>query len=122
MEKSRMMGNEKYQALKTDTAHNQLKALHAIVRNVGESIDDAVHQMTYAMDLSHQVKSWMTKWVDEDVVTENDLSESKKLAAQMTAILSGLQSMSSIMDKTWMKSRKFIDYMPAELKDEKLDK
>ena len=121
MEKSRMMDHDKYESLKTATAHDQLKALHVVVRNVGESIDDAVHQMTYAMDLSHRVESWMKKWESEDVVTDKDLSEVVKLSRQVTAILSGLQSMSGMMDKVWMKSRKLTEHMPAELKDEKMD-
>ena len=111
-----MMTKEKYQNLKTDSAHNQIKALQRLVATVGDSIDDAVQQMTYATGLSSQFKSWMKKWVDEDAVIENDLSEANKLSHQITAILSGLQSMSQMVDKVWLKTRKMPDRMPPEIR------
>ena len=111
-----MMTKEKYQNLKTDSAHNQIKALQRLVATVGDSIDDAVQQMTYASDLSHHFKSWMEKWENEDAVTESDLSEANRLSKQTSALLSVLQSTSQKIDDVWLKTRKMPDRMPPEIR------
>lgn len=111
-----MMTKDQYENLKTDSAHNQLRAIHKLTRNVGDSIDDAVQQMTYAMDLSIQFKSWMKKWDGDNAVTESDLAKANQFSRQTTSILSSLQSMSRMIDKVWLKSREMQNFIPPEVR------